>query len=161
MLLRSPRCTISSAPLRWGWGDRLCAAHFAVIMFGLVALVGPAHGAGAMLLAVGLVAVMCLAVHGASHLGIGVRFGVRLVNEAWTALCTAQFSSVLQHLRRASRLAGAPPAAYEFVLPHVHRRDESIFAFIPFYFSFDVRISVRGRDRGHVRVQVSKGVAYL
>lgn len=100
-----------AAPLRWSLGDRLCAAHFAVIMFGLVALVGPAHSAGAMLLAVGLVAVMCLAVHGALLIGNGAHIAVRGMIEEHALPCTVLPNVMLRFLRQSSLLAGAPPAA--------------------------------------------------
>jgi len=104
-------------------------------MFGMVALAGPAHGAGAMLLAVGLVAVVCLAVHGVLRFGLGACVRARRVIETWTALCTAQSAGIVEQLRWAARLSGAPPASMPFVLFIFRRRGESGRAFTSCCFS--------------------------
>lgn len=113
----------------------MCAAHFAVIMFGIVALVGPAHGAGAMFLAVGLVAVMCLAVHGALRVGVCVCLWACGTYETWVVLCTAHFGGVLEYLCRASRLSGAPPAFRRFNAHRCCVGGESKTAFASLLFS--------------------------
>lgn len=107
-----------------------------MIMFGVVALVGPAHGAGAMLLAVGLVAVMCLAVHGALLVGGCACMRMCSAVEVWTLPCAALVDGMLLFLRRASHLAGAPPAAqsWQFIF-HVRTGGESGDAFASAYFS--------------------------
>ncbi len=134
--MRRHFCDVPATPLRWGWGDRLCAAHFAMIMFGLVALVGPAHGAGAMLLAVGLVAVMCLAVHGALLVGSYACMRMWSAVEVWILPCVALVDDMLLFLRRASQLAGAPPAAESWqIIFQVRTGGESGNAFASAYFS--------------------------
>ena len=108
------------AARRIGMADRLCMAHFAIIVFGVAALIGP--DADAMTLAVmfGLLTFLlcCLPI---VRRGAWAEIRVILVS-ALSNLSTQQtLHHMLAFYRRASRLAGAPPVQSQSVYSVSHR----------------------------------------
>ncbi len=123
----------SISALRRGWGDRLCMAHFAIIVFGMAALIGQDVDAG-VLLVLGLAALAFAGCRILRKVHTYVIAAAALLQALSNLIQQRTLHHMLAFYRRASRLAGAPPAVLQSV-NSVLGRGGSRKAFTSVYFS--------------------------